>query len=104
MRPVNRVWAVLLAGALALCGCEMFGKDRKDRHEKSAREEKIEVSSLPANVREAFDKAHPGATIRKAEKEIYADGTVHYEIEFTGKNGAKGEVEIDSSGEVLPEH
>jgi len=104
MKQIKRVWAVLLAAALTLGGCEMFGKDRHEKNDEGTKEEQIEVSALPANVRAAFDQAHPGATIKKVEKETYADGTIHYEIEFTAKDGARGEVEIDAAGEVLPEH
>ncbi|WP_428936979.1 PepSY domain-containing protein [Fontivita pretiosa] len=104
MNQIKRFGAVLLAAALTLGGCEMFDKDRHDKNDEGTKEERIEVSALPANVRAAFDKAYPGATIKKAEKETYADGTIHYEIEFAAKDGTRGEVEIDAAGEVLPEH
>jgi hypothetical protein len=46
-----------------------------------AKDVDIAVSELPENVAAAVMKAHPGATLLSAEKDLKADGSVqHYEV------------------------
>ena len=93
-----------LVAALA-AGCESMKGDREDddKGEQGATHAIIQQSEVPAAVSAAFKKAHPGATVGKVEKETYADGTVHYEYEYT-ESGKKGEVELSAEGEVLDKH
>jgi hypothetical protein len=68
------------------------------------KEEKIDYAAVPAKVREAFEKDHPGVKVKKAEKETYADGTIHYEFEWKDDKGKEHEVEYNADGEQLEEH
>jgi len=95
---------IACALALAVNGCKCGASKDDEKGELKAREEVIEFAQAPAKVQESFQKTYPGATVRKAEKETYSNGTVHFEIEFTSADGKKQEVEIDNDGEVLPEH
>jgi uncharacterized membrane protein YkoI len=99
MKRITVSVVLMIATSLLVVGCSAMNKEDDD-----TRHEEIAISALPANVKASFDKTYPGATIKEVEKETYADGTVHYEIEFTTKEGADSEVEIDAGGEVLPEH
>ena len=99
---VQMMIACVLGLAVAGCNCNKAKEDNKE--ELTAKDEAVEFAATPAKVQAAFLKTYPGATVRKAEKEVYSNGTVHYEIEFTSADGKKQEVEIDSDGEVLPEH
>ncbi len=93
----HAIWC--LAAALAIsAGCKSGGGGDGTRHED------ISPSALPQAVRDGFDKAHPGATIKEVEKETYADGTVHYEIEYRDANGKEHDVELNTDGEVLEAH
>ena len=105
---MNRCYcSVALAIALPLALCATAGPtsgcQNKGGHGKSTYVD-IAATELPPAVRTGFDKAYPGASITKAEKETYADGTVHYEIEFRRPDGKKGEAQFDTAGELLPEH
>lgn len=96
------IWclAAALAVAAAATGCKSAGghDDDDEKHEA------IAATALPQAVRDGFTKAYPGATIREVEKETYADGTVHYEIEYRGADGKDNEVELSAEGEVLDAH
>lgn len=83
---------VLLSAALALPGCS------------GTKHEDVPLDGLPPRVKAGFEKEYPGARIKEIEKETYSDGTVHYEIHFIDKNGKSSEVEVNTDGEVLPEH
>ena len=89
---------------LALLGCKHSTDDHDEKGELKAKEEEVEFAKLPANVQAAFQTAYPGAKVSEAKKETYNNGTVHYEVEFTSADGKEQEVELDSTGEVLPEH
>jgi uncharacterized membrane protein YkoI len=95
-----------IALALFTTGPLMAEDKHKDHHEKhdDSTEVEIKESELPAKVAQGFKKAHPDATIIKVEKETYEDKTVHYEITFSTPDGKKHEVELNTDGEVLPEH
>jgi hypothetical protein len=46
-----------------------------------AKDVDIAVTELPAAVTASIEKAHPGATLLSAEKDLKADGSVqHYEV------------------------
>lgn len=46
-----------------------------------AKDVDIAVKELPAAVTAAIEKAHPGATLLSAEKDLKADGSIqHYEV------------------------
>lgn len=93
---VKRMLMTFAAAALlAVSGCA------KDQNEI---EEQITLDKLPPAVRASFDKEFPGATVSEVEKEQYPDGTVHYGIEFTTKDGKKMEQEFDTSGKKLADH
>jgi uncharacterized membrane protein YkoI len=87
--------------AVLTTGCASNGKD--DDGEGTS-EQTITADQVPAAVSQAFQRAHPGATVMKVEKETYKDGTVHYEYEFKGADGKEQEVEFNASGEQLDEH
>jgi uncharacterized membrane protein YkoI len=67
-------------------------------------ETKITFFELPDAVEASFNKAYPGAYVEAVEKEVYASGLVHYEIEFKDAAGKEHEVEFDADGEELDEH
>ncbi len=78
-------------------------KGKEDKADEGKTEVEIEPADLPQAVRDAVARDYPGATIVEAEKETYADGTVHYEVEL--KKGEKTrEVEYTVDGEELEEH
>jgi major membrane immunogen (membrane-anchored lipoprotein) len=79
------VLAVISAGIL-LAGC--------------ATKSDLGASGAPANVTAAFHEKYPGATIEKVEKEVYKDGTVHYEFIYRDANGKKQDVELDVNGNL----
>lgn len=79
------VMAVVSAGIL-LAGC--------------ATKSDLGANGAPANVTAAFHQKYPGATIEKVEKEVYKDGTVHYEFEYRDVNGKKQDVELDEAGNL----
>jgi uncharacterized membrane protein YkoI len=92
----NQTLMVLaIAAMLAVGGCA------KDKGET---EEPMALDSLPAAVKAGFDKDFPGATVRGVEKEQYPDGAIHYEIEFTTKDGKKMDQEFDATGHKLAKH
>jgi hypothetical protein len=62
--------------------------------------QKVDLGSLPAAVREAADKAVPGAKWEKAFKET-EKGKVIYEIKGDDAKGRDVEVEITADGKVL---
>jgi len=80
---------------------EKHGNEDKGGEEKY---EKISMAELPAPVVASFQKAYPGVTPKEFKKEIYPDGTVHYEIEFKGQDGKDVELEFDADGEMLEDH
>ena len=92
------LWCIAAALAITV-GCKSSGGGHEDE-----KHEKIAASALPQPVRDGFTKAYPGATIQEVEKETYADGTVHYEIEYRAADGKKQDVELSADGEVLDKH
>ena len=91
--------AVVLAGLAAGCGMMNKGDDGEGTTETT-----ISMNEVPAAVSAAFAKDFPDAKVSKVEKETYADGTVHYEFEWTDAAGAKKEVEYNTDGDQLDEH
>lgn len=94
------IW-IVAAALLISVGCKSMGGHDDDGDEKH---EQIAQTALPQAVRDGFTKAYPGATITEVEKETYADGTVHYEIEYRGADGKENEVELSAEGDVLDAH
>jgi hypothetical protein len=92
--------ALAMAFTMTVTGCESMSKGHDDE---GATETQIQMDAVPASVRDAFNKAYPGAQVSEVEKEVYPNGTVHYGFEFT-HNGKRMEVEFDEDGERLPEH
>jgi hypothetical protein len=98
-----KVFATLaLTGALALgmVGCQKHKHDH-DEHDAGAN---ITMNEVPQKVRDGFRTAYPKATVKDIEKEVYPDGTVHYEFSFTGADGKEKEVEFDKDGKELAPH
>lgn len=64
-------------------------------------EEKIKTADLPEAAAQAVKKAHPGATLKEAEKITKPDGTAGgYEVEV--KDGKKTlELRLDPGGSIL---
>lgn len=86
-----------VAGLFAVGGCQgKAGADHDDN------EMTISMSEVPPVVQASFEKMHPNATVKEVEKETHADGTMHYEFEFT-QDGKTREVELDQTGAVAPE-
>ena len=94
------LWIVALMAAFVFAGgCQYFDKDKKE-----TKHAKIAAGDLPPAVRKGFERDHAGAKITSAEKETYADGTVHWEIEYTDAVGKAADVEYTSDGEQLEKH
>lgn len=89
-----------LTGALALgiAGCQ---KHKHDDHDHGGH---ITMNEVPQKVRDGFRTAYPNATVKEIEKEVYPDGTVHYEFKFAGPDGKDKEVEFDKDGKELAPH
>jgi len=64
----------------------------------------IPVNQLPPAVLASFQRQFPGAQIEKVEQETYANGTVHYAVEYKDTAGKEQEVEFTPDGEQLEEH
>jgi uncharacterized membrane protein YkoI len=98
-------FGMTLALAAALVSCKSDnGEHRHDDHGTAeATHAVIQQGDVPDRVSSAFTKAYPKAKIANVSKETYADGTVHYEYEFS-ENGKEQEVELDANGEVLEKH
>jgi hypothetical protein len=95
----------LLAALVAAGGCRHDGhRGRHGEHEMAATHERIAFSQLPQPVQAGFHREFPNAKVEKVEKETYANGIMHYEIEFVTADGKKMEVEFDEDGELLDEH
>lgn len=100
--------AAVLTSAVA-AGCQQH-HDHKDakaaeaKHDEGTKHEEISFDQLPAKVQAACLQKFPGATVKEVEKEIYADGQIHYEVELVDAAGKEQEVELDEDGEILPEH
>ncbi len=93
---------VVLAALALSAGCQQLRQKGEQKNE--ARHAKISLGELPAEVRKGFERDFPGARITEAEKETYADGTIHYEIEYTAADGKDADVEYSASGEQLDAH
>jgi hypothetical protein len=83
---------------------EHTGKHEGTHAELTSTESDIAVTDLPTAVLTSFQAKMPGMTIKKAEKEVYSNGMVHYEIEYTDAAGKSKDVEFDATGEVLDDH
>ena len=92
--------AAVLGGALVV-GC---AKDQEGSKEAGEKVVQIEQSQVPANVMAAFKKDHPNVTLTKAKKETYANGTIHYELEWKDAAGKEHEAEYSAEGEKLEAH
>jgi uncharacterized membrane protein YkoI len=65
------------------------------------KEEDIDPKTLPEAIVAAVTKAHPGATIKEAEKKMKPDGTITgYEVEIE-QAGKEIELELDVNGRIL---
>ena len=95
MRAKMMLMGMLVATAMAVGGCSWL---------RGEKEETVATDTVPAKVRDGFNREFPGAQIKNVEKETYEDGTVHYEFEYVDKSGKKGEVEFNTAGERLEEH
>ena len=122
MKSAKYGLAFTFAAGLAIGGCAQDDKhdDHKHHRHDEAKEMRREgrametttprsttapaARQLPSNVRAGFDREFPGATIREVQKETYPDGTVHWEVEFTTKDGKEMEKEFDEAGKLLAEH
>jgi uncharacterized protein YcfL len=94
---------ILVLCALAL-GCSHMTGDKHEEKEHDAKTVKIDQSQLPANVMTAFQKDHPNVQLQKVKKETYADGTIHYELEWKDAAGKEHEAEYNDAGEELEKH
>ena len=65
-----------------------------------ATEEKVALSTVPAEARQAIKTKYPSATIKGAEK-ITHDGTVDYEFDLA--HASHHEVTISTAGKILKE-
>ena len=82
---------LVLAALLMVAGCETT-------------ESQMAPEEVPANVMAAFKKQFPDAKLILCEKELYKDGTVHYEFEFKIKDGEREEAEYNAEGVLLSKH
>ncbi|HEY0009787.1 MAG TPA: hypothetical protein VGB55_13750 [Tepidisphaeraceae bacterium] len=105
----------VLTTFLALTGCQSdkgghehgdhkHGHHDHDHGSGKAKSTDIAQKDVPAAVMKGFNGAYPGATISQVEKEVYPDGTVHYEFDFKTADGKKMEIELNDEGEVLEGH
>jgi uncharacterized protein YcfL len=61
----------------------------------------IKMEEVPQNVMFQFQKDYPRVTPTKIEKEVYRDGTVHYEFSWKDAGGKETETEYNTAGEQL---
>ncbi|HYO07355.1 MAG TPA: hypothetical protein VER17_00150 [Tepidisphaeraceae bacterium] len=98
-------WIWALSAALAVTGCAGPSKQEgDDADSRETKEVEIRQDQLPAAVRAGFQRDYPNAKIDEAKKETYANGTIHYEIEFKDAAGKEQETEYTAEGERLDEH
>jgi len=92
----------LLAAVLGLAfvaGCSQYGKVETDAD--GTTETVIKMADVPQVITFAFNKEHPRVTPNKVKKEVYKDGTVHYEFSWLDADKKEVEVEYSSTGEKL---
>lgn len=87
------VKTLVLLSAIAVVGCAS-----------DAKYSEVAFKDAPISVRMGIEKAFPDAKVKAIEKEVYADGTVHYEVELVTKDGVSKEVEFAPDGELLDKH
>ncbi len=90
---MKQICLVLAVALLMTVGCQHH-KEGEGR----TTEQTIEASALPTAVVAAFNRDYPGATMKKVVKETYANGVVHYEIEFVSAAGKEDDVEYTPDG------
>jgi uncharacterized membrane protein YkoI len=95
--------ACILVGLVLMGGCSSSADQGETRNDGTT-EETITYAQLPAKVAQTFEKEFAGAKIGEVTKETYADGTIHYEIEFTKADGTHTDVEFNTDGELLHDH
>ena len=105
----NAMLLALVAAVLLVAGgCQSNGSDRHDDDDDHGMgrptEVMVQMSDVPANVRQAFERQFPSARVKEIEKETYPNGTVHWGFEFVNKDGKEMEVEFDADGERLDPH
>lgn len=61
----------------------------------------LAFNDAPLSVRLGIEKAFPDAKVKEIEKEVYADGVVHYKVELVTKDGEKKDVQFAPDGELL---
>ena len=61
----------------------------------------LAFDDAPLTVRLGIEKAFPDAKVKEIEKEVYADGVVHYKVELVTKDGQKKKGEFAPDGELL---
>jgi hypothetical protein len=81
-----------LCSVICLTACATYNERRTG-------ERSIAIADLPANIRDAAEKAVPGIVLEEAEVET-ENGVDVYEVEGSA-SGKEYEIEIDSSGKVL---
>lgn len=88
----ERCGFVLAVGLAGLITSAALGQQEKDK--------RIDLTKVPATVKEAADKAVPGVTWHHASKETEEGKTIY---ELTGKytHGRAVEVEVTPKGEVI---
>lgn len=71
-------------------------------HEVRADDDKVQLSDLPAQVRQTVEREAHGASVTEIEQDM-EDGKVIYEVEIL-KQGQRWELDIDTYGRVLDRH
>lgn len=98
---MNKALLTVLLGSAMVVGCAQH-KPTVDAD--GTVEQPIKMEQVPQVVMFSFQKDHPRITPKKIEKETYTDGTVHYEFEWSGVNGAEVEAAYNVEGELLDSH
>ena len=81
---------LILLAALVAAGC---ASDTKHTD--------LAFDNAPLSVRLGIEKAFPDAKVKEIDKEVYADGVVHYKVELMTKDGEKKDVQFAPDGELL---
>lgn len=67
-----------------------------------AADEHVQLSELPAQVRQTVERETKGAAINEIEQDT-ENGQLIYEVEFT-RQGQRWELDVDAYGAVLDRH
>jgi hypothetical protein len=96
--PLTLVLGVTVLGLCPMLvgGCRQEGEHT--RLDTASMSPEDRAGLLPPEVQMSIGRDHPGAKIKRVEKERHKNGAVHWEVTFTTAEGKTLKREFDESG------